>query len=61
MVMWGSGGVWNETLSKEQVEKIKKNYKKYKWTEVPIELIPGQKEYKIEVTIPTNEEYEQKK
>jgi len=61
LVMWGSGGVWNETLSKEQVEKIKKNYKKYKWTEVPIELIPGQKEYKIEVTIPTNEEYEQKK
>ncbi|HCO96985.1 MAG TPA: hypothetical protein DIU00_24110 [Phycisphaerales bacterium] len=61
LVMWGSGGVWNETLSEEQVEKIKKKYKKYKWTEVPIELIPDQKEYKIEVTILTNEEYEQKK
>lgn len=61
LVMWGSGGVWYETLSKEQVEKIEKKYKKYKWTEVPIKLIPGQKEYKIEVTILTNEEYERKK
>jgi len=61
LVMWGGDGVWNETLNKEQVEKIKKKYKKYKWTEVPIELVPGRKEYKVEVTILTNEEYEQRK
>jgi len=61
LVMWGGDDVWNETLSKEQVEKIKKKYKKYKWTEVPIELIPGRKEYKVKVTILTNEEYEQRK
>jgi protocatechuate 3,4-dioxygenase beta subunit len=61
LVMWGGDDVWNETLSKEQVEKIKKKYKKYKWTEMPIELIPGRKEYKIEVTVLTNEEYEQRK
>lgn len=61
IVMWGGDDVWNETLSKEQVEKIKTKYKKYKWTEVPVELISGRKEYKVEVTILTNEEYEQKK
>ena len=61
LVMWGSGSVWYETLSKEQVGKIKKEYKKYKWMEVPIKVVAGQKEYKIEVTILTNEEYERKK
>ena len=61
LVMWGGDSVWNETLSKEQVEKIQTKYKKYKWTEVPVELISGRKEYKVEVTILTNEEYEQKK
>jgi protocatechuate 3,4-dioxygenase beta subunit len=62
LVMSGSrDGVWNDTLSREEAKKISKEYRKYKWTKVPVELVPGRKEYKIEVTILTNEEYEQKK
>ncbi|GAG27294.1 unnamed protein product, partial [marine sediment metagenome] len=61
LVMWGGDSVWNETLSKEQVEKIKTKYKKYKWTEVPVELISGRKEYKVEVILLTRDEYDRLK
>ncbi len=61
LVMWGGNGVFNDILSKEEAKNIEDKYQKYKWTEVPIELIPGRKEYKIEVTILTNEEYKEKK
>lgn len=61
LVMWGGNGVFNDILSKEEAKNIEDKYQKYKWTEVPIELIPGRKEYKVEVTILTNEEYEQRK
>jgi len=61
VVMWGRNSVWKDSLNKEEAKEIAQKYEKYKWTEVPIELIPGQKEYKIEVTILTNEEYERKK
>jgi outer membrane lipoprotein-sorting protein len=57
LVMLCGGGIWNETLSKKQLEKIKKKYKKYKWTEVPVELVPGRKEYKVEVKLLTRDEY----
>ncbi|MHC4560755.1 MAG: MSCRAMM family protein, partial [Planctomycetota bacterium] len=60
LVMWGGDSLFNDILSKEEAKKISKEYRKYKWTEVPIELIPGRKEYKVEVTILTSEEYEQK-
>jgi len=62
LVMSGSRDrVWNDTLSSEEAKKISKEYRKYKWTKVPVELVPGRKEYKIEVTILTNEEYEREK
>ena len=61
LVMWGGNSLFNDILSKEKAQNIEDKYKKYKWTEVPIELIPGRKEYKVEVTILTNEEYEQRK
>ena len=56
LVLWGGGGVWNDALSREEAQRLKKEYEKYKWMEVPIELIAGQKEYKIEVTLVTTEE-----
>ena len=55
LVMWGGNGVFNDILSKEEAKNIEDKYKKYKWTEVPIELIPGRKEYKVEVAILTSE------
>lgn len=61
IVMWGGSGVWNDPLSKEEAKKIRKEYEKYKWTEVPIEVAPGKKEYKVKVTLLTNEEDERKK
>ncbi|HIJ51600.1 MAG TPA: carboxypeptidase regulatory-like domain-containing protein [Planctomycetes bacterium] len=61
LVMWGGNSLFNDILSKEEAQNIEDKYKKYKWTEVPVELIPGRKEYKVEVTILTSEKYEQKK
>ena len=51
------GRMYNDKLPAEERVKIAQEYRKYKWTEVPIELIRGQKEYKVNVTILTNEEY----
>jgi len=56
IVMWGGSDVWNDTLSKEKARKIKKEYEKYRWTEVPIEVVPGKKEYKVSVTLLRREE-----
>ena len=56
LVFSGVNHVWNDTLNQQEKEKIKRDYSKYKWTEVPVELIPDQKEYKVNVTILTNEE-----
>ncbi len=56
LVFWGQNSVWNDTLNQQEKEKLNQEYSKYKWTEVPIEVIPGQKEYKVNVTMLTNEE-----
>ena len=62
LVMWGGNSVWNDNLSREEIEKIsRKEYEKYKWTEIPIEVIQGKKEYRVEVTLLTEDEYERKK
>jgi len=60
LVLWGGNSVWKDLLSREEARKVKKKYEKYKWTEVPIKLIPEQKEYKIEVALLTREEFEAK-
>lgn len=61
IVMWGGSDVWNDPLSKEEAKKIRKEYEKYKWTEAPIEVAPRKKEYKVKVTLLTNEEDKCKK
>lgn len=61
LVMWGGGSVWNDPLNKEQAKQISDKYQRYRWTEVPIEVMPGKKEYKVEPVILTNEEYETNK
>jgi protocatechuate 3,4-dioxygenase beta subunit len=56
LVFWGENSVWKDTLSEEEKNKISNDYRKYKWTEIPIEINKSQKEYKVNVTILTNEE-----
>lgn len=53
----GRAHIFRDALSKEEAEKAKEENSKYQWTIVPIEAIPGQKEYKIEVTLLTDEEF----
>ncbi len=48
---------WNDDLSKEEAEKAKARNAMYQPTIVPIEVIPGQKHYKIEVTLLTAGEH----
>jgi hypothetical protein len=55
IVMWGGDDVWNDNLSGEEAKKIRKEYEKYKWTEIPIEVIQGKKEYRVEVTLLTED------
>jgi len=58
IVMRGRSQVWNDPLSRG---KARKEYRNYKWTEVPIKVLPDKKEYKVKVTLLTNKEYEDKK
>ncbi|MBE0536343.1 MAG: hypothetical protein IH624_11795 [Phycisphaerae bacterium] len=45
---------------REAIEECMKLYRnKYKWTEVPVEIEPGRKEYYIRATVLTNEESQQ--
>ena len=52
---------WNDDLSKEEAEKARERNARYQPTIVPIEVIPGQKHYKIEVTLLTDEEHKTRK
>ena len=51
------GRMYNDKLPSEERVNIAQKYRKYKKTEVPIELIQGQKEYKVDVTMLANEEH----
>ncbi len=52
------GPMWNDKLPPEERIRIAEDYRKYKDTEVPVELIRDQKEYKIDMTMLTKEESE---
>lgn len=58
LVFWGGGGVWNDPLSKEKASQISTEYEKYRWTEVPVEIAPGKKEYIFKVVMLTKEEHQ---
>jgi len=48
--------VENDSLPKDQRNKIQKQYKKYKWKRVPLQFVPGKKQYRIRVVVLTREE-----
>jgi len=56
----GRAHIFNDALSKEEAEKAKRENARYQWTIVPIDVKPGQKEYRIEVTLLTVEELKTK-
>ncbi len=56
LVVWWGNGVHNDPLSKDGAEEYKKLYEPYKYIEMPIKIAPGQKQYKFNVTLLTNEE-----
>jgi len=58
LVLSSVGFMINDKLPREERVKIAQEYRKYKDTEILVGLIPGQKEYKINVTMLTNEESE---
>jgi outer membrane lipoprotein-sorting protein len=60
LVAWGGASVWNDSLGKEQAKKIREKYAKYEWKEVPLQVVPGQKEYRIEMTLLTIEKFNPK-
>jgi len=61
LVLHGANSVWHEKLS-EDVKKIVDQHKKdYFWSEVPVEIIDGQKEYNITAVALTSDEYENQK
>jgi len=52
----GAGGIGIEKLTREQ-RRISAENDKYAWTTVPVELTPARKEYTIQVTLKTKEEF----
>ena len=57
----GRAHIFNDALSKEEAAKAKSENAGYQWTVVPVDVQPGQKEYRVEVTLPTKEEFEAKR
>ena len=57
----GRAHIWYDALSGEEAEIAREENAKYQLMKVPIEVISNQKEYKIHVTILTNEENEGEK
>lgn len=64
IVFAGGSGTWGDlNLNDEEkkfIELIKRQYSIYKWTEVPIEVVPGENEYSVRAVILTTEQYEHK-
>ena len=62
LVFSGGSGTWGDLrLDKEGkkfIEQVKRQYRVYKWTEVPIEVVPGEKEYSVRAVMLTKEQYE---
>jgi len=52
----GRAHIFNDALSKEDAAKAKSENAAYQWTIVPVDVKPGQKEYRVEVTLLTIEE-----
>lgn len=46
----------DDPLGKQEAERISAKYEKCRWTELPIEVSRGKKEYKIKVVVLTNQE-----
>ena len=44
----------------EEMKKINKEYEKYKWTEIPVDVVDGRKEYTLRAVILTKDEYRNK-
>ena len=61
LVLWGGNSVWNDPFSKQEANRISAKYEKYRWTEVPIEVSRGKKEYEVKVVVLTNEESQTEK
>ena len=62
LVFWGGNANWDHLILKDEekefIKQIRIEYnKKYKWTEIPIEVVEGVKEYSVRAEILTNEEY----
>ena len=53
----GRAHIFHDDLSKEEAERARERNAKYQWTTVPVEVVPGQKEYKVRVTVLTVEEF----
>ena len=53
--------VMNEPISENEVERIRKEYRKYRSTHVPVDILPGKQSYKVRAVVLTHEECEQMK
>ena len=58
--MVGRAHIFNDDLSKEEAQKAREENSKYQWIIVPVDVVPGRKEYKVKVTVLTKEEVEVK-
>lgn len=62
LVFSGGSGTWGDLgLDEEEkkfIEQVKRQHRVYKWTEVPIEVVPGEKEYSVRAVMLTKEQYE---
>lgn len=63
LVFWGGADCWTDfRQTKEEqrrLDEVQKEYEKYKWLEIPLEVLPGQKEYFVRGVVYTREEAEQ--
>jgi len=56
LAVYPGNSVRNDSLTKDQRNKIRNKYKKYEWKQIPLEFIAGKKLYKIRTVILTREE-----